>query len=67
MPVLLFLSVCMNSYACACVSQCLYELLRLCLCFTDCMKSCACVSKGFVWTLIPVFAFLSVCMDSCAT
>ena len=50
--VLVFLSVCMDSRVCACVSQCFYGLL--CLRFSV-----------FVWTLVFVLAFLSVCMDSC--
>ena len=52
---LMFLSVCMDSSACACVSQCLYGLLCLCLCFLV-----------FVWTLVLARVFLSVRMDSCA-
>ena len=74
--VLAFLRVCMDSYACACVPQCLYG--PLCLMthafLSVCMDSCTCVpqclygllylcSSVFVWTLVLVF--LSVCMDSC--
>ena len=55
MLVLAFLSVCMDSCACACDSQCLYGLLCLCLRFSV-----------FVWTLVLVLVFLSVCMDSSA-
>ena len=53
--VLVFLSVCMDSGACACVSQCLYGLLCLCLYFSV-----------FVWTLLLALVFLSVCMVPCA-
>ena len=69
---LAFLSVCMDSCACACISQCLYGLLclrfsvflwTLVLVFLSFfMDSCLCFSV-FVWT--PVLKFLSVCMDSC--
>ena len=52
---LVFLSVCMDSCACSCVSQCLYGLLCVHLCFSV-----------FIWTLVLALAFLSVCMDSCA-
>ena len=55
MLALVFHSVCMDSCACACVSQCFYGLLYLCLCFSV-----------FVWTLVLVLVFLSVFMDSCA-
>ena len=69
-----FLSVCMDSYTCACVSQCLYGLLYLRLYFSVFvwtlvlallsffMDSCACVSQFFYGL---VLVFLSVCMDSC--
>ena len=49
-----FFNVCMDSCACACVSQCLYELLCLFLRFS-------------VFVLTLVLAFLSVCMNSCAS
>ena len=52
--VLVFLSVCMDSCACAWVSQCLYSFLCLRLCFLV-----------FVWTLVLALVFLSVCMDFC--
>ena len=55
MLALVFLSVCTGSRACACVSQCLYGLPCLRLCFSV-----------FVWAPVLALVFLSVCMDSCA-
>ena len=49
MLALVFLSVCMDSCACACVSQCLYGLLYLRLCFSV-----------FVWTRALAHAFLGL-------
>ena len=75
---LAFFSVCMDSRACACVSQCrdCYACVSQCLNGLSCL--CLCFSvygllrlrfSVFVWTLkvVLVCAFLSVCMDSCAS
>ena len=62
---LVFLSVCMESCACACVSQCLYGILA---CVSQCLYGILCFLLGFsvfVWTIVLALAFLSVCMDSC--
>ena len=57
MFVLVFLSVCMDSCVCACIS-------KLSVCMDFCV--CACISlEVFVWILVFVLVFLSVCMDSC--
>ena len=67
--ILVFLSVCINSCACACVSQCLYGLLCLRLRFSvfvwtfvlvsQCLCGPLCLRFSvFVWTV--ALAFLSV-------
>ena len=67
MLALVFLSVCMDSCACACFSHCLYGLLCFRLCFSVFVWTGLCLRfSAFVWTLVLAFVFLSVCMDSCA-